>query len=206
MALVPYTNIEDGADAGANDINGRFGDVLGQVNGNLDASNIRNGSLTRELFAADAFQAMWPVNSVYISVENVNPSSKLGGTWVAFASGRTLVGVDVADTDFNVAEKTSGSKTVTLTPAQMPSHSHTGSTSASGDHAHSFARDVVVTAASGSARAGSAGGQQVAWGQMGSTNSGGNHAHSFTTSNSGSDEAHSNVQPSIAVYFWKRVL
>ena len=82
---------------------------------------------------------IYPVGSIYISatddtVEKVQ--SKLGGTWVAFGSGKTLVGVDTSDTDFNTAKKEGGSKSQDYTPAgsntgtaitvaQMPSHNHT---------------------------------------------------------------------------------
>ena len=33
----------------------------------------------------------WPINSIYISVENVNPSKYFGGTWVSFGAGRCLM-------------------------------------------------------------------------------------------------------------------
>ena len=48
-----------------------------------------------------------------------------GGTWEAWGQGRVPVGVDPNDTDFDAPNKTGGSKTVTLTKAQMPKHSHT---------------------------------------------------------------------------------
>ena len=101
MALVPYTNIEDGSLAKANDVNSRFGDTLGQVNGNLDAQNIKNRSITAELLAPDAISASWPIGSVYISVLADNPGPLLGGQWEVFATGRTLVGVDTGQTEFN---------------------------------------------------------------------------------------------------------
>ena len=65
---------------------------------------------------------IYPVGSIYISVNNVSPQTFLGGTWVAFASGRTLVGVDTTQTEFNAVNKTGGAKTHTLTVAQMPAH------------------------------------------------------------------------------------
>lgn len=36
--------------------------------------------------------AMYPVGSVYITYNNVNPGTFLGGTWVQFGQGRTLIG------------------------------------------------------------------------------------------------------------------
>ena len=54
---------------------------------------------------------MYPVGSIYLSVTNENPSSKFGGTWVAWGSGRVPVGVNSSDSSFNSVEKTGGSST-----------------------------------------------------------------------------------------------
>ncbi|MCZ4066421.1 DUF859 family phage minor structural protein [Microbacterium sp. H37-C3] len=40
------------------------------------------------------------------------------------SNGRVVVGFDAAQTEFNTVGKTGGAKTVTLTQAQMPAHSH----------------------------------------------------------------------------------
>ena len=62
----------------------------------------------------------FPVGSIFISVVSTNPSSLLGyGTWVAFATGRTLVGLDSGDADFNPVEHTGGAKSVTLTTVSV---------------------------------------------------------------------------------------
>lgn len=69
--------------------------------------------------------AAWPVGSVFISVVSTNPATLLGlGTWAAIATGRMLVGIDAGDPDFDTPEEVGGSKTVTLTEAQIPSHTH----------------------------------------------------------------------------------
>lgn len=203
MGLVQYTNLEDGNPASANDINKRFGDVLAQVNGNLDATNIKKGSLTRELFSTDALLAAWPVGSVYISVNDVNPGTLLGGSWVEFAKGRTIVGMDADQTEFNELEKVGGSKQETLSVNQMPAHNHTGTTSSAGNHTHTYSRSVrLEKPIHGSAD----------W-QHGfndgysnkSTSSAGAHAHSFTTANRGGGQPHNNLQPYIVVKLWQRV-
>ncbi len=55
----------------------------------------------------------WPVGSVFLSVVSTSPATLLGGgTWVAIAAGRVLVGFDSGDSDFNAEEKTGGAKTV----------------------------------------------------------------------------------------------
>lgn len=52
----------------------------------------------------------YPIGSVYISVSNVNPGTLFGGSWVEFAKGQTLVGVDTTQTEFNTVLKTGGEK------------------------------------------------------------------------------------------------
>ena len=52
----------------------------------------------------------YPIGSIYLSINDTNPSKWFGGTWEQIAKGRTLVGVDTNDTDFNTVKKTGGSK------------------------------------------------------------------------------------------------
>ena len=53
---------------------------------------------------------IYPVGSIYISVNSINPSNLFGGTWVAWGTGRVPVGIDISDTNFNMVEKIGGSK------------------------------------------------------------------------------------------------
>ena len=62
----------------------------------------------------------YPIGSIYISVNDTNPSKWFGGTWEQIAKGRTLVGVDTNDTDFNEVKKTGGEKNHTLTKTELP--------------------------------------------------------------------------------------
>ena len=55
----------------------------------------------------------YPIGAVFISVSNTNPQTLFGGKWVAFATGRTLIGRDAGDIDFDTAEETGGAKTHT---------------------------------------------------------------------------------------------
>ena len=71
---------------------------------------------------------IYPVGSIYTSVTDdtvEKVQARFGGTWVAFGSGKTLVGVDTNQTEFNTVEKSGGEKTHTLTINEMPSHTHT---------------------------------------------------------------------------------
>lgn len=66
----------------------------------------------------------FPIGSIYLSVVDTDPSNWFGGTWEQIAKGRTLVGVDVDDTDFNTVEKTGGEKAHKLTEQELAPHKH----------------------------------------------------------------------------------
>lgn len=55
-------------------------------------------------------QYVYPVGSIYMSVNNVSPQSFVGGTWSAWGTGRVPVAVDTGQTEFNTVEKTGGHK------------------------------------------------------------------------------------------------
>jgi microcystin-dependent protein len=89
-----------------------------------------------------------------------------------------MVGLNSSDTDFDTAEETGGVKEVTLTAAQsgLPSHSHT-------QLGGGFDGSTGIEA--GNQRT-------VDLGQTG------------TTGGTSAQQAHTNVQPYIVVYMWKR--
>lgn len=134
----------------------------------------------------------FPVGSVFTSVVSTNPGTLLGyGTWVAFATGRTLVGLDSGDADFDTAEEVGGAKTHTLTEAEMPSHTH-GVT----DPGHTH--DQAWVSSTNGVRDFS-----------GSSDSDGVQATSTATTgisidSTGGGQAHNNMPPFVIVYFWKR--
>ena len=53
----------------------------------------------------------WPVGTILATSTNTSPASYIGGSWEAYAPGRTLVGVSATDTDFTL-NKQGGAKTV----------------------------------------------------------------------------------------------
>jgi hypothetical protein len=64
----------------------------------------------------NGIETLHPVGSVYISIASTNPGTAFGfGTWVAFAEGQVLVGLDSTDTEFDTAEETGGEKGVATT-------------------------------------------------------------------------------------------
>ena len=74
-----------------------------------------------------------------MSTTSANPSTFwTGTTWQAFATGKTIIGIDTSDTEFNSVNKTGGSKEVVLTVPNLPAHNHTV-----GDNTHSHTENAV---------------------------------------------------------------
>lgn len=84
-----------------------------------------------------------------------------------------------------------GVQEYTLTTAQLPSHSHTGTTDNAGTHSHTI-EGAATTSSSGGSRPSGSGGTSRA-----NTSSDGEHSHSFTTNATGSGSPHPNVQPTL---------
>jgi microcystin-dependent protein len=91
--------------------------------------------------------------------------------------GRVVVGVDVAQTEFDALGETGGAKTHTLTTAEMPSHQHTFSRANEGPFG----------------------------GIIGSNGHGGTIQETLSTSATGGGGAHNNLQPYIALNYLIRI-
>jgi microcystin-dependent protein len=102
--------------------------------------------------------------------------------------GRVAVGLDSTQTEFDTLGETGGAKTHTLTIAEMPSHSHTGTTSTNGEHVHGIQSGYNVQ---NGGNDGAANGSFIGR----TTAAAGNHSHSFTTAATGGGGAHNNLQP-----------
>lgn len=132
----------------------------------------------------------WPVNSIYITMDERNPYDIMGfGTWMRFSAGRTLVGT-VKESDpggqivgglippggFSVgtAGAIFGDYTHTITQEEMPAHSHDyggyGGTSGGGGVAAGYDRGIVAR-----------------------------------TRDRGGNQPHNNTQPSTVVHMWRRI-
>ena len=152
---------------------------------NKDITGIRNLTVTGTITNSSiiSLSDVYPVGSIYINAAvSTNPGTLLGfGTWVAFGSGRTMVGLDAAQTEFNTLEETGGAKTHTLTLSEIPSHRHeVGSKDSTAGDGGAFNEEFVE--------------------QYGDTTNG----PAVPTSYQGGGSAHNNLQPYIVVYMWKR--
>ena len=87
--------------------------------------DITGGSISESTNVVEVLKKVYPVGCIYTSTVSTNPNTLFGfGTWSAFGAGRTLVGIDSGDTDFDTVGGTGGEKTHILTVAEMPAHKH----------------------------------------------------------------------------------
>lgn len=126
---------------------------------------------------------VFKVGSVYTTTTNEDPSITFGyGTWERFAKGKALVGfTDEVSNDIpqwvKIAGTNYGEYEHTLTVEELPPHNH----------------DLNFTTGniSGNNRA--------------ATQSTSSSMSNLQTLDTGGGKGHNNVQPSIVVYFWKRI-
>ena len=148
--------------------------------------------------------SIYPVGSIYMSVNSTSPATLFGGTWSQLKD-RFLLGA--GDTYSNGA--TGGVATVTLTTSQIPSHTHTftgsSATTSSDSHTHTVPNTKGDNSGSGnkceSWASASASGRTV-------TTSSDSHTHTLTAkgtnSSTGGGSSHNNMPPYLVVYMWKR--
>lgn len=126
---------------------------------------------------------LYPVGKILALSTDYDPNVSLGfGTWEVFAEGRTLVGIDTGDTDFDTLGETRGEKTHILSVGEIPAHAHAQSSGAAILNYYTSGGGAILAAGS-NVRVGTNGG----------------------TANAGGGGAHNNIQPSIVVAYWVRV-
>ena len=174
---------------GATIINDNFSEIYNDIgDGSTLASASKTQTLSNKTITTEAntitndgnvvttLQKVYPIGSIYINATNgTNPGTLLGfGTWATFGAGRVPVGINDSDSDFNEAEETGGAKTHQLSISELPAHTHNVSMSTS-DVDGDFLSEGNNTGIS-----------------------------TFTTTSTGGDQAHNNLQPYITAYMWRR--
>ena len=86
---------------------------IADFNANTDILEQEVGSLKdwKSAFKVWFLDTFLKVGTVIERGDDINPSTIYGGTWQPYAQGRTTVGLDPDDPDFNEVGKTGGSKT-----------------------------------------------------------------------------------------------
>lgn len=199
MAKITYTNkenlntnseIPDKNKVSANDMN----EIKESVNNLYD----------------NIFNLIYPVGSIYMSVNSTNPSQLFGGTWEAYATGRTLIGMG-SYTDSN--GETYNFQTVELATGNFK-HTHQY-----GFNYTSYYQDIILE---GNSDAGILNyningnktpiGQGTLWKQAGPYTVNGGNTTSTTSTGSAvytyqqlaNTQYTETIQPSITTYIWKR--
>lgn len=139
--------------------------------------------------ASEVKESIFEVGDIIATVSNTNPATRFGGAWERIGKGKTLVGVDEDDEDFNLPEKTGGSK-------ELQSHSHTGTT---GEGIYGDVLRVVSAAGSNYEGNHTPGYASSQFSDLQNARSA--HIHEFTTNNTGDGDS-GNLQPFITTYFW----
>lgn len=125
-------------------------------------------------------EAVYPVGSIYMSVNSTSPATLFGGTWQAI-KGKFLLGQSSA----HKAGTTGGEENHTLTVDEMPKHTHamyfgnSGAPEAWEPDGGSYLVDSVTQD------------KHTWWAQLGMDYAGGGASHN-------------NMPPYLAVYIWKR--
>ncbi|MCI6284502.1 hypothetical protein [Selenomonas sp.] len=121
---------------------------------------------------------IYPVGSIYLSVDSTSPESIFGGTWEPIPTGKMLLS---AGDGYDV-ESTGGEAEHTLTVDELPSHSH----------------DMIIKNTNENGRTDEAN-------NSGSGSSGFENFATWHTKTTGGGKAHNNLPPYLAVYMWKRI-
>ena len=142
---------------------------------------------------SDIVDLIYPIGSIYMSVNSTSPSTLFGGTWVRWGNGRVPVGVDTSQTEFNASGKTGGAKTHILTESELPKISGRASFGSGSPMSGSQMRGADgVFSPTGSCNVGNYTGLSSLV------------SYNMLNMSFGGNAAHNNLQPYITCYMWKR--
>lgn len=142
----------------------------------IDSSDQVTSTVNQAFIPTSVADLIYPVGSIYMSVNRTSPATLFGGTW-AQLKDRFLLGAG----DTYTAGATDGEATHTLSIEEMPNHWHKLPLTYSGSDSYNPGTSQVdksLTAA-------------------------GNYVTTGTAS-AGASQPHNNMPPYLAVYMWKR--
>ena len=134
---------------------------------------------------------IYPIGSIYMSVNDVNPNILFGSQWERIGQGRTLIGEGIW-TDSNNETKTFSNGTTggeyshTLTRNEIPNHYHPYTTAPQLYAERDTSASQIISPSTGASKSVKK-----------------NTDYQYTEG--GTDKPHNNIQPYLVVYMWKRV-
>lgn len=174
-----------------------------------DGNLIVNSITTKESSSSFDIDTFYPVGSVYLSVNNVNPSALFGGTWEQITGHYLFAANELGSGGSNTTSST------VLNISQIPSHTHTipalsGKTNTTGNHRHALYYKNDNTCAGSAKRASydsSADGSTTKY-----IADAGNHSHTVTTNQSATGavggtkgHTHTFTPPYYKLFVYKRI-
>ena len=169
----------------------RLEDENGKINADMlnnkleNELSVANSQKLNNLTLTNLIDKIYPVGSIYMSVNNVTPATLFGGTWEQIKDKFLLSAGDTYS-----AGSTGGEATHTLTIPEMPAHQHAFA------RQQWYSADTVANSSTGSI---------FSW--KSGTGTGGSTSASYRgtgTDGNGGDQPHNNMPPYLAVYVWKR--
>lgn len=135
-----------------------------------------------------------PIGFVWKSASSISPAELYENTtWLQIKDRAIMAAGDTYKLDV-----VGGQSTAILSTTNLPAHTHTGTTSADGEHTHTF-----KALAKGYTRTN---GGTVNSGEFStSTSSNGAHSHTVTIGSTGSGQGFSILNPYIVRYAWQRI-
>lgn len=157
----------------------------------------------RALTTDDILDTIYPIGSIYMSVNNTNPATIFGGTWEQIKDRFLLA---CGNTYSNGLY--GGEASHTLTVGEMPSHTHTQNSHTHTQNSHDHGVGITTAAVSATWKSDYNAFPIYRSGYSGQRRSDGttasNNATTATNQNTGGGSAHNNMPPYFAVYMWKR--
>lgn len=146
---------------------------------------------------------IYPIGSIYLSVNSTSPATLFGGSWTQLKD-RFLLG---AGSTYS-SGATGGAATHKLSVAEMPNHAHdtpffnnmTNNGEMKSDFIGVFGKGV--TASQALKDTGQTSTMEMWW--INQTNTAEGNEWAYLTSAKGSGSAHNNMPPYLVVYMWKR--
>lgn len=142
-----------------------------------------SSAFSRKIAGGGLIDSIYPVGSIYMSVNSTNPQTLFGGTWQRI-QGRFLFAADSK----HAAGTTGGEETHKLTAREIPDHKHSINFYKNCAPSNGVNDSVAIYPAYGYPE--------------------GNYDRfpyeEYTSTMQGGDQPHNNMPPYLSVYVWKR--